>query len=104
MFEEMEKEMINLIMQNESILNKQHLSIINREFMGAGFFSYFEGFTYDSDLQISNIGALLNNSIQVGFTLFINKGKMNFLEGYTYNEPWPKDIETYEVFLVEPKR
>lgn len=101
MFEEMEKEVIGLILRNEPTLGKQNenIRIIKREFTGVGFFSYFEGYNDNSNTQISNVGAILNDSIHVGFTLFANEGKLNFLEGYTYDEPWPKSIKTYKIFL-----
>lgn len=73
--------------------------ISKREFTGVGFYSYFDGYTDDSDMQISNVGGFLNDNIRVGFTLFIKDGNPTILEGYTYDEPWPKEILSYKVFF-----
>jgi len=102
MFEKFEKDVIEFFLQNASNLHCKidDLQIEKREFSGDGFFTYFRGNVEDSDTHISNAGALLNEKIQVGFTLFVNKGKLNFLEGYTYCEPWPEHIETYKIFTT----
>jgi hypothetical protein len=39
-----------------------------------------------------------------GFTLFVRDGFLNFLEGYTYDEPWPERIATYTVSYINGQR
>lgn len=100
---QLEKEAIQLILrEHPSLLNQlKNATITKREFTGAGFYTNFQVqdvISGEEDLQISDVGAKLNNSIQVGFLLFIKKGKLNLLECYTYADPWPDVIESYEVF------
>jgi hypothetical protein len=33
-----------------------------------------------------------------GFVLFIKKGRINMLEGYTYGEPWPQNVHSFHLY------
>ena len=37
-----------------------------------------------------------------GYVLFIRDGKLNFLEGYAYDEPWPEYLNVTGVQYVQP--
>ena len=39
-----------------------------------------------------------------GFLLFVKDGILEMLEGYTYDEPWPSQISTFEVSYVNGAR
>lgn len=99
----MEKEVLGLIWKG-TFVDKQSIktNILKRKFTGVGFFSYFDGYSDDPDVQlstVSTVGGLLNESIRVGFTLFLRDGNPYMLEGYTYDAPWPSNILSYKVFL-----
>jgi len=74
----------------------------NRELTGIGFYLYFA--VSDSlldvaiDLQfgdvIADIDGLENGA---GFVIYINNGKLDMLEGYSYEESWPNSIEKYSL-------
>ncbi len=72
---------------------------------GVGFFTYF---TMPDDIaplpngasfHIADVGAYLNDhALEVGFVLFVRDGRIEELEGYTYDEPWPKGVRNFELF------
>jgi len=39
-----------------------------------------------------------------GFLLFVKDGILEMLEGYTYDEPWPSQIATFELSYVNAMR
>ena len=76
-----------------------------REFTGVGFFTTFElsagapraplppGRIAFGDV-IAEIQGLKHGA---GFVLFIENGYIDFLEGYTYDEPWPERITDFQL-------
>jgi len=72
----------------------------NRELTGVGF--YLDFMVSDSLLDsaidlwfgdvIADIDGLKHGA---GFVLHIKNGKLDMLEGYSYDEPWPDSIEKY---------
>jgi hypothetical protein len=105
MQEELERAVLRLMLNDAPVLFEQFNSAIaiKRLFTGVGFYTYFRveaGGTATADAHISSVGAVLNNKILVGFTLFVREGRMDFLEGYTYDSAWPDKIECYEVFAL----
>jgi len=74
----------------------------NRELTGVGF--YLDFVVSDSLLDsainlrfgdvIADIDGLENGA---GFVLYINNGKLDMLEGYSYDESWPDIIERYSL-------
>jgi hypothetical protein len=36
--------------------------------------------------------------------LFVEGGQIETLEGYTYDEPWPKDIRNFRLRLIRTKK
>jgi hypothetical protein len=103
MFEKMEIDIVALALKKHPDMLQQvnTITISKREFTGVGFFTFFVDSCDDSDLQLSDVVGVLNEKINVGFTLFVNNGKISCLEGYTYDEPWPNEILSYKVFLSE---
>ncbi|MFR3144981.1 hypothetical protein DW091_19235 [Eubacterium sp. AM05-23] len=104
--EKMEKEVITLMFRDRPDLRDQinKARIMSREFTGVGFFTYYnkEDILSKEDIIIdSDVGAILNNSIEVGFLFFIRKEGGRFLECCTYGEPFPEQIESYEAFIYE---
>ena len=104
--EKMEKEVVTLIFRDypdwRDQINKARIT--SREFTGVGFFTDYnkEDILSKEDIIIdSGVGAILNNSIEVGFLFFIRKEGGRFLECCTYGEPFPEQIESYEAFVYE---
>ena len=104
-FIEMEKEVIRLILQENSkwsYLLQDNFMITKREFTGVGFYTDFYKKVIKirkfENARISTVGGILNEKIQVGFVLFIEEGQLDVLEGYTYDEPWPEKITAYKIF------
>jgi hypothetical protein len=71
-------------------------SVSRREYTGTGFFTYFdipqnvdpivpENFEFGS--LNAHLEGLRNGA---GFVLFVRNGRLSFLEGFTYTEPWPE--------------
>ena len=73
-------------------------------FTGVGFFVEF---IHDGNITL--IGAnearhgekllIINNNIQVGTILFLNSGNILMLEGFTYDQEWPKEILEFEFIM-----
>ena len=87
-----------------NILLKQYnnATVVNRKFTGVGFFTDFE--ISDKSLIIREPLNFEFGSVQaetphlqhgIGFILFIRNGFIDFLEGYTYGEPFPTDFSSY---------
>lgn len=103
----MENEALHLILRNYPTLLDQLKSatVAKREFTGVGFYTNFridDEIPRGASMQVSNVGCRLNNSVHVGLLLFVNEGKIDFLEGYTYGfEPYPEAIQSFTVFIEE---
>lgn len=81
-----------------------HAQVGRREFSGVGFFTYFI-VTSDApvrrdlpDMELGGVTAeLRGGQYLAGFTLFVRAGVINMLEGYTFDQPWPKTTDDFEV-------
>ncbi len=78
----------------------EHLKVKSRETSKAGFFTEFEGevppelLVGNRSFKIGDVTALLDGmNTEVGFLLFIEDGKLNMLEAYTFFEDWPQDAK-----------
>jgi hypothetical protein len=89
------------------ILQKQipALRVTERKMTGVGFFTSFSlpdeapKLPDEASLEISDVGADLNDLEHgAGFVLFIRKGGINMLEGFTYDEPWPPNIRSFHLY------
>ena len=108
---EIEKVIINTILENASenktvinILRKQydHISVIKRTYTGVGFYTNL--FVSDKSLGLGcgikmrlgfeNVHAEIKGLKHgAGFVLFVSDGFITSLEGYTYDELWPKNAK-----------
>jgi hypothetical protein len=79
-----------------------HATIVGRQFTGVGFFTEF-AVASDApvgrdlaDISLGDVGAeipgLKNGA---GFLLFIRRGVVSTLEGYTYDETWPASTDDF---------
>ena len=77
-------------------------SLMKRELTGVGFFIYFDLPYGIKKLQSMKSFTIRDVQAQIeglahgaGFLLFIDNGVIHFLEGYCYDESWPKEIKKY---------
>ena len=49
-------------------------------------------------LALGGVGATLEGVEHgVGFVLFVEDGQLDFLEGFTFDEPWPQRVDRFAV-------
>jgi hypothetical protein len=83
--------------------------VSKRDFTGVGFFTTV---SVQSDvpsapvnrfLHLGEVGASMDGLANgAGFILFVDRGRLNVLEAYTYGgEAWPAEISNYKVFRPE---
>ena len=84
--------------------------VARREYTGAGFFlsfivSHAAPQLDELDLHIGDVDAEVDGLHNgAGFVLFIRKGRLHMLEGYTYDEPWPTEIKDFKLsYQREPR-
>lgn len=83
--------------------------VIQREMTGVGFYTTFavppeidrlpgnRSFNFgDVEAEIPGLNS------GAGFLLFVKDGALDFLEGYTYDEPWPDQVSSFELSYVRP--
>ncbi|MEM7049912.1 MAG: hypothetical protein AAF604_09635 [Acidobacteriota bacterium] len=78
------------------------LQVVSRKITGSGFFSKFEISPERRidipDIQfgdvIANITGLAHGA---GFLLYLREGQLDLLEGYSFEEPWPREIVDFSL-------
>lgn len=92
-----------------SILRRQFdLSwIAKRDFSGAGFFTTFglpaatPQTPGNKSFSFGDVAAVMDGVRDgLGFVLHVKDGLISYLEGYTYDEPWPKTISSFSLSYV----
>jgi hypothetical protein len=85
-------------------------SIANREFTGVGFFTNFQ--VPNTARRLSNLQRLVIGDLHsevagsehgVGFLLFVDDGRLHFLEGFAYDAPWPGDLKLIRLCYLRPQ-
>lgn len=79
--------------------------VTSREFTGHGFFANLDVDRAVSStpapvqrIQIDNVGADISGlKYGAGFVLFVADGYLDFLEGFSYEEPWPTEISAFSL-------
>ena len=85
----------------------EHASVKSRQLTGVGFFTDFKipeklRITGSPSFQLTDvIGSAKNVKEGVGFVLFVTDGLLSMLEGYTYNEPWPTELQSLELMYLK---
>ncbi|MCL2606606.1 MAG: hypothetical protein FWD93_04935 [Coriobacteriia bacterium] len=103
----MENEALQLMSHKYPFLLDQlkDVAVVKREFTGVGFYTDFHvngKVANEVNMPLSGVGGRLNDSVDIGLVLFITKGKIDCLEGYTYGgELWPEHVRSYSVFEIE---
>ena len=86
-----------------------HARIIKREYTGGGFYCTFEvnstAPAVPGEFHLGDVNAEVEGLTHgAGFVLFIRGGRISKLEGYTYDEPWPKLIRKFALKYSDPQR
>jgi hypothetical protein len=114
----LEREAMELLLADDhewlSLLRDQYESarIKSKEYTGAGFYIFFEVSGNAPRLpdrckfELGDIFAEIEGlKYGAGFTLFIENGVIDNLEGYTYGEvSWPETIDKYKLQYSEETR
>jgi hypothetical protein len=111
-FDAFESEVMSKLLSEEPkysellMMQYDNARIVSRQFTGVGFFTDYE--VLDKSLRIHELSDYHFGSVQVvvpqlhygiGFVLFIKHGLIDFLEGYTYGEPFPINISEYQIVI-----
>jgi hypothetical protein len=87
-------------------------TVASREYTGAGFFCSFE-VPPDAPLvngrpnfHFGDVDATMGGLQRgAGFVLFVRNGRLDLLEGYSYDEPWPREIRNFELtYQKDPRK
>jgi hypothetical protein len=99
--EELEKRTMDLLLKGDhpflaTLREQYHGSTVRqRDFSGVGFFTFFDVPSHSVrtaplNFELGDVGLELSGVDHgVGVVLFVRGGYLSFLEGFTYDEPWP---------------
>jgi hypothetical protein len=80
----------------------------SRELTGTGFVTRFSvpddvpRLLNRPTFRFGDVSAEINDlKYGAGFLLFVKDGAIASLEGYSYEEPWPKDIREFRVYYTD---
>lgn len=89
----------------------QHARLLTRESTGVGFYCSFDvppdiPIVEPRNFEIDDVnGELQGLAHGAGFVLFIRDGRLDMLEGFSYNEPWPSEIRNLKLnYHHEPRK
>ncbi len=107
----LEKAVLEKLLSGESetyrILQKQYSTsrVADRKMTGVGFFTRFSlpddapKLPDEATFHIADVAADINDLKHgAGFVLFIEDGQIETLEGYTYDEPWPRNARSFHLY------
>ena len=93
----------------ESTVNFEAVNVVDRELSGLGFLAEFERseelklFDAEVSLRWGKVGARLNASkIETGYLVYVDDGYITAVEGYTYGDEWPDEVEQIELYEMKP--
>lgn len=92
-----------------STVDFDKVSVSSREYTGLGFLTELESaeelklFKDGVSLRWGNVGARLNASRQeTGYLVYVDNGYVTAVEGYTYGDDWPDQVEQIELYELKP--
>ena len=96
-----------LVLENEEMFCSR-FSVVSREFTGVGFItelipSKCPGSYHANEQEVwGKLGAILNSSVDTGYLVYIEDGKICAIEGFTYGgENWPDEITKIQLYWLE---
>ena len=82
----------------------EHCEVSNREFSGVGFFttlsvpSEVASVPLTRRLDLGDVQVSMEGVPDgVGIVLFVDEGRLDMLEGFTYDGPWPRHLGDYSI-------
>ena len=74
--------------------------VTRREVTGAGFYAHLDvgdaPVADEADLRLGDVVAEIDQMADgAGFVLYVEDGRLSMLEGYGYDDPWPRTIGGY---------
>jgi hypothetical protein len=82
--------------------------IVSRKLTGKGFLLKFEVEAcelFPLDFELGDVSAELEGLEHgAGFILFVRNGKISWLEGFAYGEPWPTHESGFRTLFAPPQR
>ncbi|HBH46044.1 MAG TPA: hypothetical protein DDX47_01610 [Candidatus Jacksonbacteria bacterium] len=116
MYNSFEKNVMEMLLQGDDpvlkILYKQNIvsKVCKRKSTGVGFFTTFSvpenvERIDDKSFKFGDVTATIDGLQHgAGFLLYVEHGFIHTLEGYTYDEEWPKKIINYKLDYTNGKR
>ena len=113
---QMEKDIMKLLLTGPDdffdILREQYANaeVKSREYTGVGFFTVYQIKDHCRRVENRNFqiadgeGSLNEDNVSIGFVLFIREGKLETLEGFTYDDRWPEKIYKYKLWYTDNRR
>ena len=93
----------------KSAVNFDAVNVTDRELTGVGFLTEFERskelklFDDGFSLRWGKLGARLNASkLETGYLVYVDNGYVTTIEGYTYGDEWPDQVENIELYELKP--
>lgn len=88
-----------------------HARVTSREQTDSGFYCNFEvpadipTLNGSPDFELGDVDASVDGLEHgAGFLLFVRNGRISFLEGYSYEEPWPAKVKNFRLrYRAEPR-
>jgi hypothetical protein len=88
----------------------KHAQVRSREMTGVGFYAEF-ALPFDAvriksqpNFKLGDVtGKATNVQHGLGFLLYVTDGGIAMLEGYTYDEPWPDEVQGLVLSYLEGK-
>lgn len=84
--------------------------LLGRERTGVGFYCSFEvppevSAVEPFDFEIDDVnGEVQGLAHGAGFVLFVRDGRLDMLEGFSYDEPWPQEVSHFKLtYQCEPR-
>ena len=84
------------------------VTVSDRAFTGAGFLTELERsdelklFDDGVSLRWGKVGARLNAvKLETGYLVYVDDGYVTAVEGYTYGDEWPAQVEQIELYELE---
>lgn len=88
----------------------QAARLASREYTGAGFYLSFDvppeaPALPSQNFHFGDVNATVDGLQHgAGFVVFVRGGRLEMLEGYSYDEPWPKEIHAFKLtYQREPR-
>jgi len=83
---------------------------VHRELSGVGFFTRFTlpETTAPAPVRCLRFGDVHGDIAGLqhgaGFVLFVDEGRITMLEGFSYGEPWPEEVNAFAIRYFDPMR